>query len=90
MPQPQRAPQFRVENRGRERRPVNVKPKAWNHQDELKELVGKEINIGWFDGATGKAILLAADQFTLKVRTAEEEHPLIIFKHAVRGLFLAS
>lgn len=63
MPHGQRRP-FSVENRS-DRRPI--KPAAWNHQNDLKELVGKRVRLALLNGQVPEGTLVAADQFTLKL-----------------------
>ena len=56
---------FSVEKKNERR---SFKPKSWNHQDELKGLIGKQVifNTTVFRGYQGT--LLDADAYTIKVR----------------------
>lgn len=54
-------------------------PKRWQHQDELDAHVGKDIKIVFRDETTASGILLAADQFTIKIDC--RSGPVTYFKH---------
>ena len=55
-----------IERRGPGALRQPMKPKAWNHQDELKAAVGREITL-FFGDTSRRGKLLGADQFTIKV-----------------------
>ena len=69
---------FQVERRG-ERTKLKFKPKGWSHQDELRELKGKEIVLEFLDGSRSKSTLIDADPFTIKTTFRT------VFKHALLG-----
>jgi hypothetical protein len=56
-----------IERRGPGAPRQPMKPRAWNHQDELKAGAGRDVTLFLLDGTTGRAKLVAADQFTIKV-----------------------
>ena len=60
-----------------------MKPKAWNHQDDLKAGVGRPIYIVHRDGTKAWGDLAAADQFTLKLihDAPEGKSAVTYFKH---------
>lgn len=65
--------------------PILKAPARWSHQDELASLVGKQIIIFRDEVAPLACELLAADQFTLKIKM-EVDGLLVgvtIFKHAL-------
>lgn len=43
------------------------KPKRWSHQDDLDALIGKRVVVVAIEGGHSFGVLLAADQFTLKL-----------------------
>jgi len=43
------------------------KPKAWSHQDDLKYMKGRTVDIYLTQGAVITGLLLDSDQFTLKI-----------------------
>lgn len=51
-----------------QRRPY--KPKAWSHQDDLKDAVGKHIEIQLNSGPLLAGRLVAADAYTIKLKRA--------------------
>ncbi|TXN07931.1 hypothetical protein FV222_01450 [Methylobacterium sp. WL103] len=63
------------------------KPKAWNHQDELRERRGKPFILTLTDGSKIEGYLAEADQFTLKVRFADENGQSVVTfsKHSIRS-----
>lgn len=61
---PQTRPVIERRGPGAPRQPM--KPKAWNHQDELKASAGRDVTLFLLDGTTRRAKLVAADQFTIK------------------------
>lgn len=61
------------------------KPRRWSHQDELQALVGKQVNLTYTAGSnffTREGLLVAADQFTLKIRD-ERGDERVYFKSAM-------
>ncbi|MCP1540036.1 hypothetical protein [Methylorubrum extorquens] len=66
MKHPSRGP-VQFERRGPTAPRSPNRPKAWNHQDELKAHYGKGIALLLPDGATKTGVLVAADQFAVKV-----------------------
>lgn len=61
------------------------KPKAWSHQDDLKDAVGKTVALLFSDGTVKAGPLVAADQFTLKVRivVTDGQSVMTFFKSAL-------
>lgn len=59
-----------------------LKPRAWNHQQELRELTDKMVTVEFRTGATLTGKLLAADQFTLKIEFSPGKASTV-FKHAL-------
>jgi hypothetical protein len=59
------------------------KPKAWSHQDELKEAVGKTVRMAFLDDSSATGVLVSADAFTLRVR--DEQSVFTYFKHSMIG-----
>lgn len=66
---------------------VPHKPKRWSHQDDLQEMVGKQIKINVL-GASRIGILLAADAFTLKLDGGGQS-AMTYFKHSLLSYNLA-
>jgi hypothetical protein len=63
---------------------TKFKPKAWSHQDELKQAVGKTVKLYHLaeDGTAYSAgELVSADAFTLRVR--HQQSVLTYFKHGI-------
>lgn len=61
-----------------------VRPKTWSHQDDLTDLVGKKIFVTNIRGDEYFGTLLAADQFTLKVKPDYAQAKIVvIFKSAL-------
>lgn len=56
------------------------KPKAWNHQDELKSMRGKEVEVTLTDDDWDNGVLQEADQFTIKVNDR------ILFKSQIKSI----
>lgn len=57
--------------------------KKWSHQDDLEALVGKQILLTDRNGDESKPILLlAADQFSIKVEDSKKT-ALVILKHGI-------
>ena len=73
---------FVVENKGN-RKPYKPKPKSWSHQDDLKALVGEQVNVLFLSGKVINAKLVAADNFTFKLQFDQSE--FTYFKHAAEG-----
>jgi hypothetical protein len=69
---PAQARPVTFERRGANAPRTAYTPKAWNHQDELKSLIGKPIALLLPDGAVKTGILLGADQFAIKVELARD------------------
>lgn len=77
-------------NRDRPKLTVPPKPKAWAHQDDLREMIGKKIQITLQgSNAPGLALgiplvgtLVAADTFTLKIDGGGQS-AMTYFKHAL-------
>ena len=59
------------------------KPKAWNHQIELKSLIGSEVSVTTARGEKVLAVLKECDQFTVKVGSS------IIFKGQIESIIPA-
>lgn len=61
---------------------IKPKEKGWSHQDELTGLIGKQIVVSArgerFDGE-----LVAADQFTLKLKRPNLSTPVVFFKSSL-------
>lgn len=75
-----------IERRGASAPRQPYKPKAWNHQDELKAALGREITVH-FDGRSHTGTLVAADQFTIKV-SRNDQSALTYFKGNLLGYAL--
>lgn len=56
------------------------KPKKWNHQDELEALVDKTILVRVAPFETIKGVLVAADQYSLKIQVEGEDFARIVYK----------
>jgi hypothetical protein len=65
----------------RERPKLKIKPRKWQHQDELERCVGKAIVVVFRDREIATGRLLAADQFTVKIDC--EAGPVTFFKHTM-------
>ena len=59
------------------------KPKAWNHQDDLKSLKGKSVGIEMQNASEVFGVLLEADQFTLKILETNTQSVVTYFKHSL-------
>lgn len=76
-----------MNNPNRERRKVALKPAVkatgWSHQNELSALIGKTIRI--LTGTqTIEGMLLAADQFSVKVtRKSDPNNFVVVFKSSM-------
>jgi hypothetical protein len=78
---------FSVERRGHTGR-VPFKPKAWSHQDDLREGRGKIIQLGITGREPIEGVLLEADQFTIKLQhVANPKKISVFFKSAVAGFW---
>ncbi len=66
---------------------IKVKPKRWNHQDDLASLKGQKLVIGIVNGNHQTCVLLESDQFTIKVQTftmdGKPHSILTYFKHHI-------
>jgi hypothetical protein len=79
---PQTRP-VQIERRGPSAPRQPMKPRAWNHQDDLKAAVGRQITVH-FGATTRTGTLIAADQFTIKV-AQESQSALTYFKGNLTG-----
>lgn len=62
----------------------NAKPKTWSHQDDLSGLVGKRIFITDIRGNELFGTLIAADQFTVKIKPDYAAAKIVVkFKSAL-------
>jgi hypothetical protein len=61
------------------------KQKRWSHQDDLEGLVGKNITVSILDIGHVNGTLMAADQFTLKLKIQNADKVLFrtFFKSAL-------
>lgn len=67
-------------------RPRPPKVKRWSHQDDLDALVGKTVKLHLHDqgiGETYTGVLLAADQFALKIQIEGQDFPVVVYKSAL-------
>lgn len=81
---PNTQPTFKRERAG-DRKPF--KPKPWSHQDDLRALKGKTIDIVFLGGREAiKGTLLDSDQFALKVeiQVLDKQSVLTVYKHDMR------
>jgi hypothetical protein len=82
-------PRFERETRGPGRHKLQApKVKAWNHQDELKALIGRKLRVARSNYVEFEAELVNADQFTLQLRVSDEfghQSTLTVFKSALAG-----
>lgn len=78
-------PSVQFERRGPAAPRTPFKPKAFNHQDDLKDAVGKQVVLVTLRGTTVEGELLGADQFTIKIRRCDVESKSVLtwFKHAL-------
>jgi len=68
----------------------NFKPKAWNHQDDLKGLIGKWVNLVLANGEIVEGTLVAADQFTIKISEKWDDgtsFDAVYFKSSLTSFF---
>lgn len=72
-----------IERRGPGAPRQPMKPRAWNHQDELKAAIGRQITL-YLDGPARSGRLVAADQFTIKV-AHQSQSSLTYFKGNLLG-----
>lgn len=63
--------------------PRRQKPKPWSHQQELADLVGKQIVVTRTDGQVITGKLLAADQFSLKIERPAPVSFVVVYKSAL-------
>ncbi|UIN38308.1 hypothetical protein [Methylobacterium oryzae] len=82
---PQNRPVIERRGPGAPRQPM--KPRAWNHQDELKAGVGRDVTLALLDGTTRRGKLVAADQFTIKAAIGNQS-ALTFFKGNLLGYCL--
>ncbi|RWB95515.1 hypothetical protein [Mesorhizobium sp.] len=81
--QPQRTFEFKKPNRQKLGMPPK-KPAAWSHQKDLDSLKGKKVKFGLLDSSPVTAVLIEADQYTVKIAGDEQSSkPVTIFKSAL-------
>lgn len=62
-----------------------AKPPRWSHQRELEALRGRQVVLVGPDRNCYVGTLVAADQFTIKVRRGDET--MTWFKHSILGYY---
>jgi hypothetical protein len=78
---------FVVERRDNGTKRTPLKPKAWNHQDELRSYRGRNVRVVFMDQDPVEGVLLEADQFTIKMHTKQHDLDMIFFKSALVGFY---
>lgn len=58
------------------------KVKRWSHQDDLEAAIGKQIGVTMTCGLSFTGELVAADQFTIKLRLVDHIGTSTLFKSA--------
>ncbi|RWI35444.1 hypothetical protein [Mesorhizobium sp.] len=84
--QPQRTFEFK-KNRQKLGMPPK-KPAAWSHQKDLDSLKGKKVKFGLLDSEPVTAVLIEADQYTVKIAGSDPSaKPVTMFKSALTYFF---